>query len=131
MRLSFPFIAFAFGVVFMGCKKENNSSSASDLYGTWVKGAQYGDTLQFLRKNNQNILRINNSFNPLTPAYTEQEYRFRQGKLEVKVFSPASQEFYPISSFTWTQPGSEFNIQGIQLFYFMSSTNTYFTYRKI
>ncbi|MEP7372206.1 MAG: hypothetical protein ABI675_02385 [Chitinophagaceae bacterium] len=130
MRLSVAFIAVGFAFIFIGCKKEN-TSSAPALYGTWIKGNQYGDTLQFMRKNNQDILRTNNSFNPLMQAYREQEYRFRQGKLEVKLFSPTSQEFYPVDSFTWTQAGSEFKIQGAQLFFFMSSINTYYTYRKI
>ncbi|MEI9912283.1 MAG: hypothetical protein WDO71_23080 [Bacteroidota bacterium] len=73
----------------------------------------------------------NESFNAGMPHYTEKEYRFRNGQLSIKLYAPISQEFYPIDSFSWTQVGEEFTIQGIQLFMFMSSTMTYFTYRKL
>lgn len=71
------------------------------------------------------------SFNAGLSVYSEKEYMFRDGKLSIKMFAPALQDFYPIDSFTWTQAGREFKIQGIQLYMFMSSTLTYFTYRKI
>ena len=113
-----------------GCKK-NKVQDEAVLYGTWVKGANAGDTLWFMKKNNQYILRQNESFNATMPVYSEKEYRFRDGKLGIKLYSPSSQDYYPIGSFTWTQAGSEFTLQGSQLFLFMSSTLTYFTYRKV
>lgn len=122
------FIAFTFFVT--GCRKDGSSGDESQLYGTWVMGPNFGDTLQFMRKNNQDIMRICESFNPALPAYTEKEYRFRHGVLQVRSFSPISQEYYSIDSFTWTQPGTEFRILGNQLFLFMSSM-TSFTYHKL
>lgn len=116
--------------LFASCKKEGTHSE-SDLYGTWIKGNQAGDTLQFLKRNGKNILRQNDSFNAAMPAYTEKEYRFSNGKLGVKLFSPFSEDFYPIDSFQWTRAGKEFTVQGIQLYMFMASTNVYFTYRKL
>jgi hypothetical protein len=116
--------------IIAGCKKDSAQSGA-DLYGTWIKGNQAGDTLQFLQKNGKDILRRNESFNQGIPAYTEKEYRFRNGKLAVKLFSPFSDDFYPMDSFRWTSAGREFSIQGIQLYMYMASTNIYFTYRKI
>lgn len=113
-----------------GCKKDGAQSGA-DLYGTWIKGNQSGDTLQFLQKNGKDILRRNESFNPGMPAYSEKEYRFRNGKLAIKLTSPFSEDFYPIDSFRWTRAGKEFSVQGIQLYMFMASTNVYFTYRKL
>jgi len=128
--MAFVISVITIALLSTGCKKNKVQDEAA-LYGTWVKGPNAGDTLWFMKKNNQYILRQNESFNAAMPVYTEKEYRFRDGKLGIKLYSPSSQEYYPISSFTWTQPGSEFSLQGIQLFLFMSSTLTYFTYRKI
>jgi hypothetical protein len=112
------------------CKKDVTQSESA-LYGTWVKGNQPGDTLQFLEKNRKHILRQNDSFNPAMPAYTEKEYKYQNGKLSIQLFAPFSEEFNPIDSFRWISFGREFTLQGIQLYIFMSSTQTYFTYRKL
>ena len=112
------------------CKKDN-AQSESALYGTWIKGTQSGDSLQFLRKNGKDIMKQNESFNAATPIYTEKEYKYQNGKLSIKLYAPFSDEFYTIDSFRWINTGREFTRQGIQLFSFMSSTLTYFTYRKL
>lgn len=130
MKITAPLLLLFFMIAFVGCKKEI-AGTESDLYGTWVKGPNFGDTLHFMRKNNQNIMRINESFNIAMPVYTEKEYTLRNGILKIKNFSPGSQDYISINSFTWTQVGSEFRILGYQLFMFMSSTSTSFTYRKI
>ena len=111
------------------CKKDS-AGNESDLYGVWVKGSNFGDTLWFMKKNGQYIVRVPESFNPLMPVYSEKEYRFRARVLEIKLFGSSSQEYFPISSFTWIDPGKEFTIQNSQLFIFMSSMITY-KYRKI
>lgn len=116
--------------VLAGCDKDK-ADTESVLYGVWTKGINFGDTLYFLRKNNQDIMRKAESFNAGVPVYSEKEYRFRDGKLSVKMFAPTLQDYYPIDSFNWTREGREFKLQGIQLYMFMSSTLTYFTYRKI
>ena len=130
-RLYAALTVTAFVFIFIGCHKESFNGSEADLYGTWVKGTNAGDTLRFLKKNNKNIMQINESFNAGMPMYTEKEYSFRNGILKIKTFNPVSQDYFSIDSFTWIQPGSEFKIQGIQLFMFMSSTGTYFTYHKL
>jgi hypothetical protein len=112
-----------------GCKKDKTIDEP-DLYGTWVKGSNHGDTLWFMKKNGQNIIRIPESFNPLMPLYSEKEYRFKNGELSIRSFAPASQEYFPITSFTWTDQGKEFTILNINLFIFMSSMVTY-KYKKI
>ena len=111
------------------CKKDKTIDEP-DLYGTWVKGSNHGDTLWFMKKNGQHIVRIPESFNPLVPVYAEKEYRFQNGELSIKSFGPASQEYYPITSFRWTDQGKEFTIQNSQLFIFMSSIIPY-KYKKI
>ena len=115
--------------LFFACKK-NIAGDESDLYGAWVKSSNFGDTLWFMKKNGQNIMRVSETFNPLIPNYSEKEYQFSGGMLNIKSFAPSSQEYFPIDSFKWTDPGKEFTIQNSQLFIFMSSIITY-KYRKI
>ena len=122
-------VILVFVSLFFSCKKKINGTE-SDLYGTWVKGSNLGDTLWFSRKNGQNIIRVPESFNPSMPKYSEKEYRFNDGALSIKSFAPVSQDYFPISSFIWTDPGKEFTIQNSQLFMFMSSIVT-FKYKKI
>ena len=124
--IGFIVLALAF---LQGCKKDQTFDEP-DLYGTWIKGSNYGDTLWFMKKNGQHIMRIPESFNALMPMYSEKEYRFNNGELSIKSYAPASQEYFPITSFTWTDPRKEFSIQNSQLFMFMSSMITY-RYRKL
>jgi hypothetical protein len=131
MRTIALFSVIAFAFLAIGCTKDaGTSGSEPELYGTWAKGPNFGDTLQFMRKNNRNIMRKTESFNAAMPVYSETEYRFRDGKLSTRV-SSSSQDYFPVTSFTWTQAGSEFTILGFQLYFFISSSTTLFTYRKI
>jgi hypothetical protein len=123
------FIVLVLVSLSFACKKDIRGDE-SDLYGVWVKGSNFGDTLWFMKKNGQSTIRVPESFNPLMPVYSEKEYRFRNGVLEIKLFASSSQEYFPISSFTWIDPGKEFTLQNSQLFMFMSSMVTY-KYRKI
>lgn len=118
----------AFTLLVMGCDKDNASGNA--LHGTWVKGTAHGDTLQFIRKNNKDILLINMSFNPSLQANTEREYKYGNGKLDIMLY-PVPPDFYPVESFTWIQTGREFKVRGIDLFPFMSASNVFFNYKKI
>ena len=124
-----PFIVLVLVSLSFACKKDNEGDE-SDLYGTWVKGSNFGDTLWFMKKNGRYIIRVPESFNPLMPIYAEKEYRLSDGVLSIKSFAPVSQEYFPITSFNWTDPRKEFTIQNSQLFLFMSSIITY-KYRKI
>ena len=116
-------------VVSLACKKDLEGNE-SDLYGTWVKGSNTGDTLWFMKKNGKYIMRQPESFNPLMPVYAEKEYQFKDGKLKIKSFAPTSQEYFLINSFSWTRAGEEFAITNSELFIFMSSIVTY-KYKKI
>ena len=115
--------------LFFTCKKDI-AGDESDLYGAWVKGSNFGDTISFMKKNGQNIIRVPESFNPLLPTYSEKEYRLNGEVLSIKSFAPTTQEYFEIESFKWTDPGKEFTITNSQLFIFMSSIVTY-KYRKI
>src|SRR5689334_4177842 len=121
---------FGISCLFLSCKKEYTGEESA-LYGTWVKGSNFGDTLWFSQKNGRNVLKNGASFNAGMPLYSEKEYRLKGGQLSVQNFAPSSAAFYPIDSFTWTSVGSEFRILGYQLYPFMSSTATAFTFRKI
>jgi len=117
-------------IVFISCKKVD-TNAASTLYGNWINISKPNDTLHFMKKNNKDILRYNGSFNTGIPAYTEVEYIFRGSALSLKLYAPALDEYYPVSSFTWKQLGREFEVQAIQLLPVLSSTLVYYTYRKI
>lgn len=123
------FIILVLTSLSFACKK-NIAGDQSDLYGTWVKGSNFGDTLWFMKKNGQFIIRVPESFNPLLPTYSEKEYRLNGEVLRIKSFAPATQEYFKIESFKWTDPGREFTITNSELFIFMSSIVTY-KYKKI
>lgn len=123
----FVFITLVF--LSLACKKDIDGDE-SDLYGTWVKGSNLGDTLWFMRKNGKYIMRQPESFNPLRPTYSEKEYQFKDGKLKIKSFAPTSQEYFTINSFTWIRPKEEFAVTNSELFPFLSSILTY-KYQKL
>ena len=127
------FIAIAVTLIVISaasCKKEQ-AANATLLTGTWIKGANAADTLYFRQNNGKNVLHYNISFNAALPAFTEIEYSFQNGKLALKNFMAAQNDFYVIESFNWKQEGKEFEVLGYQLFPIMSSTQARFTYRKI
>ena len=76
-------------------------------------------------------MRVNQSFNPGVTAYIERLYQFSNGQLKLQYGAGAVADFYHINSFEWTVPGREFEIQGVQVYSFMSSTLTRFTFRKV
>ena len=117
------------GILFYACKKELKGNE-SDLYGTWVRGSNLGDTVWFMKKNGQNIMKVAVSFNPQMPGWSEKEYKFKDGKLSIKSFSPPSQEYFPINSFNWVETGKEFSITNSELYIFMSSIIT-IKFRKV
>ncbi len=118
-----------FTVLSFACKKDGIGNE-SDLYGTWVKGSNMGDTLWFMKKNGKSIIRVPDSFNPQMAIYSEKEYRLLNGFLSIKTYAPFSDDFDPVSTFRWIDRGKEFSIQNTELFLFMSSIITY-KYKKI
>ena len=108
------------------CSK-NDADNENIMYGTWVKGTHAGDTLVFMRKNGQDILKSNQSFNPNLPTYKESEFSYSNNKLSVALISSKAE----ISSFAWKQQGKVFELNGYELFPFMSSTVSVFTYTKV
>ncbi len=128
MRLVPIILAIIFMVA--GCQKKY-AGDESTLYGTWVKGPNFGDTLWFTSRNNQQVMRQAMSFNAGLVVYKESEFRYGNDKLSIKLYAPTSDEYVPISSFKWTNQESEFSIVGIELYSFLSSTSTIFTYHKI
>jgi len=118
-------LAIALGA--MACSRSNEPGEAG-FYGLWVKGKLAGDTLVFKNQDAANLLQYNASFNPALPVSNTIAYRYRSGKLQVALYGP---EMVEISSFVWIVPGQQFQLQGFQLFPFMSSTGTKFTYTKV
>ncbi len=114
--------------ILFSCKKENNSDT-SLFYGSWK--TSYGDTIEFSRTGNKNILRYDYSLNPALPTTTNHEYTYRSNKLGLKNGWNGLDNFYFFQSFRWVQRGQQFEVQGIDWFSFISSTQTYFTFTKI
>jgi len=129
MRLLSACICIALFGLFTGCSRNNDSVNESTFYGTWIKGTAAGDTLQFMRKNNQNILRRNVSFNASHPAYQEVLYSYKNGKLWTELVPGSG--LREIESFAWKTMGKEFDLQGYQMYLIMSSTLTRFNFIKI
>lgn len=131
MKKQFPHIfisLIAAVIILFSCKKENNND-ISLFYGSWK--TSYGDTIEFSRTGNKNILRYDYSLNPALPTKTDHEYTFRSNKLGVKNGLNGPSNFYFFQSFRWLQNGQKFEVQGIDWFSFISSTQTYFTFTKI
>jgi hypothetical protein len=75
-------ILFSVIVIVSACRKER-SGEEYFLYGTWIKGSNFGDTLSFYNRNGKNFIAIS-TFNPAFPAPTEKEYTFRNNKLTIR-----------------------------------------------
>ena len=130
MRLVIFYTVMAGLVLVTGCRKNNANNDESAFYGIWTKGSNFGDTLWFMKKNGQNIMRQPMSFNHGVQVYAEKEYRVHNGQLEIKLYAPTISDYYPISSFSWVRPGKEFSLIGIDIYFFMSSTQARFNYTK-
>lgn len=129
-RLFIALAVTAIAFTNVSCTKEQEMEN-TPLTGTWIKGTSAGDTLYFTNNNGKNVLRYNASFNPALTAATETEYIYRNSKLSLRNFMAAQNDFYVIQSFNWKEEGKEFEVLGYEIFPFMSSTQTRFTYRKV
>ena len=124
------FFAFIVATALCACTKKDSEEVGDTIEGVWVKGSHIGDTLRFYKKNGKNVVAYNMSFNTLMPAPTEREYLLKDGKFSLQLLD-RSNRFHPIESFKWKEVNKEFEVEGIELFPFMSSMRTYFTYRRI
>ena len=122
-------VSIVFALLAAACSKKEDDNETV-LYGVWINSKAPGDTLQFMLKNNKNILRYNQSFNPALPQYAEIEYRYKNSKLSAAVFGPAA-SLRDISSFNWIEQNKKFDVLGYQLYLFMASSATHFTYIKV
>jgi hypothetical protein len=69
-------------------------------------------------------------FPTLVPAYFEEEFRYRLGKLEIKN-AVGSGDFFRFPSFTWKNDGQSFEVSGNELYPFASTILGTFTYTKV
>jgi uncharacterized protein (DUF2147 family) len=115
-------IAFTFS-----CKKDNGLNEEA-FYGKWK--TSYGDTISFVKENGKNILIYNVSLNASLPTNVKKEFIYKNHKLGLKE-GWNGDDFQVLQTFTWKKPGKSFEVQGIEWFGFLSSTQTYFTFTKI
>lgn len=114
-------------IVLLSCKKDN-MAEYDMLYGKWK--TSYGDTITFARENSNDILTYDVSLNPVLPVDTKTDFRYINGKLEIKRY-PGLTDFSKLETFKWKNIGQSFEVQGVEWFMFLSSTLTYFTFTKI
>jgi hypothetical protein len=115
-------------VVFLSCNKEKQED-INQFYGKWK--ASYNDTIEFFRSGNINIVRYDKSMSPSVPDPPDNEYTFKNNKLGIKNGLNGPDQFYFLDSFKWIEKGKKFEVQGIDWFLFLSSTQVYFTFTKI
>jgi hypothetical protein len=125
-NLSLLFVPLLFA--FFGCKKQS-LNSASQFYGYWK--TSYGDTIQFSRQGNKNVITYDLTMNPSMPIRTTNEYTFDNNKFGIRDGMASVTGFRYINSFAWVSPNEEFQVQGVEWFFFLSSTSTVFTFTKI
>jgi hypothetical protein len=130
MKLKHAHFTVAIITVFVAicsCSKDKNSSDASQYYGKWKSNA--GDTITFLQRNGQNICDAGIR-NP-GPDFHEIEFSFSNNKLSFKDGAADPGKFRILKSFKWIQRGKSFQVQDTDIYSFMSSTSTYFTFEKL
>jgi hypothetical protein len=109
------------------CSKDKNPSGASLFYGKWKSNA--GDTITFSQKNGENVFTYG-SFNlPSLPS--EVGFSYQNNKLGLKDDLANPSRLRALETFKWIQQGTSFEVQGADMYLFMSSTSTYFTFTKI
>lgn len=114
-----------------GCSKDDSPQDASYLYGTWIKGTAVGDTIIFYKSGDKNLMKYAASFNPQLPMYATSEYRYENDRLETKGYPGMGTDFRAIQGFAWKRSGFEFELQGSELYPFMASILTKFSYNKV
>ena len=65
------------------------------------------------------------------PTTTDHEYNYQDIKLGLKNGLNGPNGFHILQSFRWLQRARQFEVQGVEWFLFISSTQTYFTFTKI
>lgn len=120
-------LSLGFSTILLSCNKDNTGENNS-LYGKWK--TSYGDTITFAKENSNDILIYDASLNPVLPVDTKTDFRYVNGKLEIKRY-PGFDDFYRLETFKWKTEGQSFEVQGLEWFMFISSTTTYFTFTKI
>jgi len=107
----------------------NKDHEISQFYGKWQ--TSYGDVVEFSRSNSEDIITYNATMNLSMPMRKSYPYTYRNNKLGIKNGLNGPNNYYFFQSFRWIQQNKSFEIQGIQWFSFISSTQTYFTFTKM
>jgi len=110
----------------ISCQKED-ASPGNSFYGQWK--TSYGDTISFSRENGKNILTYNQSMNPNLQVDLKKEFTYRDNKLGI-LDGLNGNDFRMLQTFKWNRQGRSFEVQGVEWFLFVNSTNTYFTFTK-
>lgn len=125
LLIGFVVLAFSY------CGK-NSSSDDALLYGKWATEGSPYDTMYFFKRAGRSLVYYRFSFNPSMATYTESEYRFRDGKLDIGYTNQSGgTSFFTYSTFKWVQVGKKFELNGNQRFPILSSIQPNYIYTKI
>lgn len=121
-------IILSFYVINCSSCQQDDIPANNSLYGQWK--TSYGDTITFSVENGKNILTYDMSMNPDLPVHTKKEFNYSGNKLGI-LDGLNGNDFRTLQTFKWTEEGKSFEVQGVEWFLFLNSTNTYFTFTKI
>jgi hypothetical protein len=119
------------GLLFLAsCDKADEENDGSIFFGRWK--TSYDDTVLFHNQNGKNMVQYDASMNANLPAITNHEYRYIDGKFSLN-HTPNSGDdyFWEMDTFKWLEYGKSFQVQGLQWFMFLQSTQTIFTFTRI
>jgi len=108
------------------CSKSKDAADVSLFYGTWRSNA--GDTLTFFQSSGKNNCDAGKG-SP-APVNREIEFSYSNNKLGLKDGAGEPGKFRILKTFAWIQKGSSFEVQGNDIYCYMSSLSTY-TFIKI
>jgi len=120
-------IFFVAGILLTACTKSNNNNETV-LYGVWVKGNQRGDTIVFMNEGGRHMIQFPISNITTVPGYSKLPYRYRQKKLYISFAADAE---FACNSFNWKEEGKSFELQGNDLYVYMSSIAPRYTYTRV
>jgi hypothetical protein len=124
-----PCCTVIISIIFLTACTKNDAPEANSLYGTWVNKNQPHDTLQFMRIDGKDMLQFNARLDTSVVRDTI-AFSYKNGMLVLPGAGP-NPPVRTIASFAWQENYKSFNILAYELYLFMSSSFTHFTYSKL
>lgn len=117
----------ALSFLIAACTKDKSASDESLFYGKWESNV--GDTIIFLQREGRNIFQYGTFNLPSVPR--EVGFSYENNKLALKNDMSNPEKLQMLNSFKWVHNRTTFEVQGVDMYSFMSSTSTWFSFTKI